>query len=51
MAVFSIFLKKTGDINLSLFLSSLAASQSVQFVGNSSKIKPDTMLKTIQHLI
>lgn len=51
MAVFSIFLKKTEDINLSLFLSSLAASQSVQIVGNSSKIKPDTMLKTIQHLI
>jgi len=51
MAVFAILLKRTNDPELSLFLSSLAASHNVQFIGNSVTISPNLILKTLQHLI
>ena len=50
MAVFAI-LKSTNDTELSLFLSSIAASHNVQSIGNSIKINPNIILKTLQHLI
>ena len=51
MAVFAILLKRTNDPELSLFLSSLAASHNVQSIGNSVNISPNLILKTLQHLI
>ena len=51
MAVFAILLKSTNDTELSLFLSSIAASHNVQSIGNSIKINPNIILKTLQHLI
>ncbi len=51
MAIFAIFLKSTKKPELSLFISSLAASHNVQMMGNSLKISPNLILKTLQHLI
>ena len=51
MAIFAIFLKSTKNPELSLFISSLAASHNVQMMGNSLKISPNLILKTLQHLI
>ena len=51
MTVFAILLKSTKDPQLSLFVSSIAASHSVESVGNSAKINPEIILKTIQHLM
>ena len=51
MAIFAIFLKSTKNPELSLFVSSLAASHNVQNMGNSLKISPNLILKTLQHLI
>ena len=51
MAVFCNIIKSTNDTELSLFLSSIAASHNVQSIGNSIKINPNIILKTLQHLI
>ena len=51
MAIFAILLKSTNDPELSLFISSIAASHNVQSIGNSVKIGPNLILKTLQHLI
>ena len=51
MAIFAIFLKSTKNPELSLFISSIAASHNVQMMGNSLKISPNLILKTLQHLI
>ena len=51
MAIFAILLKSTNDPELSLFISSIAASHNVQSIGNSIKISPNLILKTLQHLI
>jgi rfaE bifunctional protein kinase chain/domain len=50
-AIFSIFLYKTKDLEFSLFISSLAAAQSVQNMGNSKSVDKNIILKTIRHLI
>ena len=51
MTIFAIFLRSTKNPELSLFISSLAASHNVQKMGNSLKISPNLILKTLQHLI
>ena len=51
MTIFTIFLRSTKNPELSLFISSLAASHNVQKMGNSLKISPNLILKTLQHLI
>ena len=49
LALFSVALFKTGKENIPLFLGSLAASQSVETVGNSVPVSKTLLLKTIQH--
>lgn len=51
MAIFAIFLKSTKNPELSLFISSIAASHNLQTLGNTLKISPNLILKTLQHLI
>ena len=51
MAVFAVLLKSTKNPELSLFLSSIAASHNVQKMGNDVRISPNIILKTLQHLI
>jgi hypothetical protein len=51
MAIFAIFLKNTKNPELSMFISSIAASHNVQMMGNTVKISPNLILKTLQHLI
>jgi len=45
MEVFNILLKSTNDPELSLFLSSLAASNNVESMGNSISVTPNLILK------
>ncbi len=47
----SITLTKSKDRNLSLFLGSLAAAESVKNFGNKNTITKDIFLKSIQHLL
>ena len=49
LALLSVSLFNTGKETLSLLLGSLAASQSVESIGNSIPISKTTLLKTIQH--
>ena len=51
MSLFSIILHKTSDPELSIFLTSLAAAQSVQILGNSQSINKIVLLKTHQHIL
>ncbi len=51
MTVFAILLKSTNDPKFSIFCASIGASYNVETLGNSAKIGPDIILKTIQHLI
>ncbi|MDC1169946.1 PfkB family carbohydrate kinase [Candidatus Pelagibacter sp.] len=51
MAVFAVLLKSTKNPSLSIFLSSIAASHNVQMMGNSVRLSPNIILKTLQHLI
>ena len=51
MAVFAVLLKSTKNPQLSIFLSSIAASHNVQMMGNTVRLSPNIILKTLQHLI
>jgi hypothetical protein len=39
------------DEDLSLFISSIAAAQSVETIGNSKPVSKAQLLKTISHLL
>jgi len=51
LALISCCLKLGMDPNLSLFIGSLAASQSVETIGNSVPVNKMRLLKTIAHMI
>ena len=51
LALLSISLHKGYDKNISLFIGSLAAAQSVESIGTSKAVNKKQMLKTIQHLL
>ncbi|SVE63549.1 uncharacterized protein METZ01_LOCUS516403, partial [marine metagenome] len=49
LALLSVCLYSNFDENLSLFIASLAAAQSVESIGNSSPVSKVALLKTISH--
>ena len=51
LSIFSLVLQKTLDPELSIFLGSLAAAQTVQTIGNSRSVDKNALLKTLQHLL
>ena len=51
LALLSISLHKGYDKNISLFIGSLAAAQSVESIGTGKAVNKKQMLKTIQHLL
>ena len=51
LALLSICLYSNLDEDLSLFISSIAAAQSVETIGNSSPVSKAKLLKTISHLL
>ena len=51
LALISCSLKNSFDADLSLFLGSLAAAQSIETIGNSTHVSKVQLLKTISHAI
>ena len=51
LALLSCSLKSGLDVDLSLFLGSLAAAQSVESISNSVPVNKVQLLKTIDHVI
>ena len=51
LALMSLFLKNKIDYDSSIFISSIAAAQVVESVGNSKVIKKNEISKTIEHLL
>ena len=51
LAVISLLLYNNCDIDLSLFISSLCAAESVESIGNSNIIDPSYTLKRIEHML
>ena len=51
LALISCSLKRGFDADLSLFIGSLAAAQSVETIGNSTPVNKMKLLKTISHII
>jgi rfaE bifunctional protein kinase chain/domain/rfaE bifunctional protein nucleotidyltransferase chain/domain len=51
LAILSLCLYSKLDENLSLFLASLAAAQSIKNIGNSKKVNKEELLKTLFHLM
>ena len=51
MSILSLCLKNNFDENFSLLMSSLAAAQSVETIGNKFPIDKNKILKSIQHLL
>ena len=51
LALLSVCLYSEIDDDLSLFIASLAAAQSVETIGNSKPVNKVTLLKTISHLL
>ena len=51
LALLSVCLYTKIDEDLSLFIASLAAAQSVESIGNSKPVNKVTLLKTISHFI
>ncbi|MDG2060226.1 MAG: PfkB family carbohydrate kinase [SAR86 cluster bacterium] len=51
LAILSLLLKQDCDMELALFLASLAAAQSVETIGNSKSVNKNEILKVIQHAI
>jgi rfaE bifunctional protein kinase chain/domain/rfaE bifunctional protein nucleotidyltransferase chain/domain len=51
LALLSVCLYNKFDENLSLFIGSLAAAQSVETLGNSEPVNKTKLLKTISHLL
>ena len=51
LSIMSICLYKKVDLNLSLLISSLAASQSVNTIGNKKPISKSLLLKELEHIL
>ena len=51
LALLSVCLYSNFDEDLSLFISSIAAAQSVETIGNSYPVSKVKLLKTISHLL
>lgn len=51
LALLSCSLKLGFDLDLSLFIGSLAAAQSVETIGNSTRVSKVQLLKTFSHAI
>ena len=51
LSIMSICLYKKIDLNLSLLISSLAASQSVNTIGNKKPISKNLLLKELEHIL
>ena len=51
MAIISLCLKMNFDKNLTLLISSLAAAQSVETIGNKSSIEKNLIFKSLQYLL
>jgi hypothetical protein len=51
LALISCSLKSGFDADLSLFMGSLAAAQSVETIGNSTPVSKVQLLKTFSHAI
>ena len=51
LMIFSLILKTSKDLNLSMFAGSLAAAQSVKTMGNKNKIDKTILLKAIQYIL
>jgi len=51
LALLSVCLYSNFDENLSLFIGSLAAAQSVETIGNSKSVNKILLLKTISHFL
>ena len=50
LAILSLLLKQDYDMELALFIGSLAAAQSVETIGNSKSVSKKDMLKRLTHL-
>ncbi len=51
LSLMSLFLKSSINYESSLFISSIAAAQVVESIGNSKTIKKNEVIKTIEHLL
>ncbi len=51
LSLISLCLKFNLDINMSLFLGSIAAAQSVESIGNSISVNKKQMLKEVDHML
>ena len=51
LALLSCSLKNRFDPDLSLFIGSLAAAQSVETIGNSTRVSKMQLLKTLSHIV
>ena len=51
MSLLSLCLKNNFDQNLALLISSLAAAQSVETIGNKNPINKGQILKSIKYLL
>jgi sugar/nucleoside kinase (ribokinase family) len=51
LALLSVSIYSQIDEDLSLFIASIAAAQSVESIGNSSPVKKVKLLKTISHFL
>ena len=51
LAVISLLLYNNCDIDLSLFISSICAAESVESIGNSNIVDPNYTLKRIEHIL
>jgi bifunctional ADP-heptose synthase (sugar kinase/adenylyltransferase) len=51
LALLSVCLYNNFDVDLALFIGSLAAAQSVESIGNSKPVNKAKLLKTISHLL
>ena len=51
LAILSVLLKSKIDIDISLFLSSIAASESVESIANSHSIKRNEIYKKAEHML
>ena len=51
LSLLALCLYKKIDVDLSLLLSSLAAAQSVNIIGNKSSIKKANLIKNLEHIL
>ena len=51
LSVISLLLYNKCDIDLSLFISSLCAAETVESIGNSNSVDSNSILKKIDHML